>query len=173
MAFFVVVAVAVGLIVAVVAAFVGADTAAPLTVTRGVIFLIVAAEMPAFDKSLTEEYGRPAMIFFAVADPTPGRLSKSFSLAVFKSTFAVVSDGFVELAVAGFGVFVFLDVWAAETPAVRTLNATNATVKQRKILIFDFVIPFSFCAALRKLTLVRLVCCVLEKLFRLLAKHIT
>jgi hypothetical protein len=33
----------------------GAVVAAPPTVTKGVIFLIVAAETPAFDKSLAEE----------------------------------------------------------------------------------------------------------------------
>ena len=57
-------------------------------VTNGVIFLMVAAETPAFDRSSAEEYGRPEMIFLAVAAPTPGRLSNSFSLALFKSTFA-------------------------------------------------------------------------------------
>src|SRR5277367_2868524 len=60
--------------------------APPATVTDGVIFLIVAAETPAFDKSLTEEYGRPAMIFFAVASPTPGRLFSCSALALFRST---------------------------------------------------------------------------------------
>ena len=63
--------------------------AAPPKVTRGVIFLMVAADTPAFDKSLVEEYGRPAMIFLAVASPTPGSSSRSFALALFKSTFAV------------------------------------------------------------------------------------
>ena len=58
---------------------------------------MVAAETPAFDKSLAEEYGRPEMIFLAVAAPTPGRVSKSFSLAVFKSTGPAGS-----LEVAGF-----------------------------------------------------------------------
>jgi hypothetical protein len=61
----------------------------PLTVTSGVIFFTVAAAMPAFDRSATDEYGLPEMIFFAVAAPTPGSASSSFSLAVFKSTFAV------------------------------------------------------------------------------------
>jgi hypothetical protein len=61
--------------------------AAPPNVTKGVIFLMVAAETPALDKSLVEEYGRPAMIFLAVAAPTPGRSSRSFSLALFRSTF--------------------------------------------------------------------------------------
>jgi hypothetical protein len=65
----------------------GAEEAPP-NVTSGVIFLIVAAETPAFDKSSVEEYGRPEMIFFAVAAPTPGKLSKSCSLALFRSTFA-------------------------------------------------------------------------------------
>jgi hypothetical protein len=69
-------------------ALAGAGAAAPPVVTNGVIFLIVAAETPAFDKSLVEEYGRPAMIFLAVAAPTPGKLSKSFSLALFRSIFA-------------------------------------------------------------------------------------
>ena len=59
--------------------------AAPPNVTRGVIFVIVEAETPAFDKSAAEEYGRPEMIFFAVAVPTPGKVSRSFSLALFKS----------------------------------------------------------------------------------------
>lgn len=71
------------------------------TVTNGVIFLMVAAETPAFDKSLVEEYGRPEMIFLAVTAPTPGSVSKSFSLASFKSTGAVDSleaAGFVEAA---------------------------------------------------------------------------
>ena len=34
------------------------------------------------------------MIFFAVAGPTPGKLSSSFSLDVFRSTFAFVSAAF-------------------------------------------------------------------------------
>lgn len=62
---------------------------------------MVAAVTPAFDKSLVEEYGRPEMIFLAVAAPTPGSVSKSFSLALFKSTGAVDSleaAGFVEAA---------------------------------------------------------------------------
>jgi hypothetical protein len=61
---------------------------APLTVTIDEILLIVRAGTRAFDKSSTDEYGRPAIIFFAVAGPTPGRSTSSFSLAVFKSTFA-------------------------------------------------------------------------------------
>jgi len=68
----------------------GAGAALP-NVVKGVIFLIVAAETPAFDKSLAEEYGRPAMIFLAVAAPTPGRSSRSFSLALFRSTFALLA----------------------------------------------------------------------------------
>ena len=51
---------------------------------------MVLAERPALDNSSTEENGRAAMIFFAVAGPTPGKLSNSFSLAVFKSTLAFV-----------------------------------------------------------------------------------
>jgi len=74
-----------------------AEEAPPLTVTRGVIFFIVVAEIPAFDKSSTEEYGRPAMIFFAVAGPTPGNSSNSFSLAVLRSTFALDCEEVVVL----------------------------------------------------------------------------
>jgi hypothetical protein len=71
------------------------------TVTSGAIFLMVVAETPAFDKSLAEEYGRPETIFFAVAAPTPGKVSKSFSLAVFRSTGAAGSledAGFADAA---------------------------------------------------------------------------
>jgi hypothetical protein len=67
--------------------FAGVGVALP-KVTNGVIFLMVAAETPAFDRSSAEEYGRPEIIFLAVAAPTPGRLSNSFSLALFRSTFA-------------------------------------------------------------------------------------
>lgn len=56
------------------------------TFTSGMIFRIVAGGTPARVRSLTELYGRPATIFFAVAGPTPGSLSSSSSLAVFKST---------------------------------------------------------------------------------------
>jgi hypothetical protein len=62
---------------------------------------MVAAETPAFAKSLVEEYGRPEMIFLAVAGPTPGKSSRSFSLAVFKSTGpagALEAAGFAEEA---------------------------------------------------------------------------
>lgn len=68
--------------------FLAAAGAEPPTVTRGVIFFMVAAETPALDKSLVEEYGRPPMIFLAVAAPTPGKLSNCCSVALFRSTFA-------------------------------------------------------------------------------------
>ena len=71
-------------------------------VTSGVILPIVAAETPVFDKSLTEEYGRPETIFFAVAAPTPGKLSNSCSVALFRSTFGiVVLDWFADPELAG------------------------------------------------------------------------
>jgi hypothetical protein len=70
--------------------FTGAEVALP-NVTKGAIFLIVAAGTPAFDRSLVEEYGRPEMIFVAVAAPTPGNLSNSSSLALFRSTLAFVA----------------------------------------------------------------------------------
>src|ERR1700730_13065020 len=61
--------------------------AAP-TATSGGIFWIVFAGQPAFERSATDPYGRPAMIFFAVAGPTPGRSSSSFSVATLRSTLA-------------------------------------------------------------------------------------
>lgn len=86
-----------------------AGAAAALTVTIGEIFLIEAAEIPALDKSLTEEYGRPAMIFFAVEAPMPGTASSSDSEAVFRSTGL---EGAV-LALALFVLFAFLVAVAA------------------------------------------------------------
>jgi hypothetical protein len=56
------------------------------TVTDEEIFEIVLWETPALERSATEVYGRPAMIFFAVTSPTPGSASSSFWLAVFRST---------------------------------------------------------------------------------------
>ena len=70
----------------------GDEERAPDTVTRGEIFWIVEAETPAFERSATDEYGRPAMIFFAVAAPTPGRSSSSFWVAPFKSTRPPAAD---------------------------------------------------------------------------------
>src|SRR5215813_13442095 len=69
----------------------GAGAAAglpPETVTILLIFETVFSETPAFERSATELYGRPAMIFFAVASPTPGSPSSSFWVAVFRSTSA-------------------------------------------------------------------------------------
>jgi hypothetical protein len=103
------------------------------TVTSGVILVIVEPETPAFDKSLTEEYGRPEIIFFAVASPTPGNSFSSAALAVLRSTFApavleaVVFPGLSALFVAdcpGAGAAlptvtkgVIFVIVAAETPA--------------------------------------------------------
>jgi hypothetical protein len=106
-----------------------ATGAAALTVTSGVIFLMVLAEMPAFDNPSTEEYGRPAMIFFAVAVPTPGRSFNSFSVAVFRSTFAFVSADLVEACAADFDDLVCADACPAEAPAAKTLNANKAALK--------------------------------------------
>jgi hypothetical protein len=55
-------------------------------VTMSRILLISLSETPAFFRSSTEEYGRFEIIFFAVADPTPGRAVSSLSDAVFRST---------------------------------------------------------------------------------------
>lgn len=104
------------------------------------------------------------MIFFAVAEPTPGKLSNSFSLAVFKSTFAFVALDFEEL-------FGCRDVWAQETPSLDKLNTNRVTAKQRKALAHDFFIPSSSSAAPHKPISARLTSRVPETLFCLLAKH--
>lgn len=104
--------------------FSGAGVAVP-NVTKGEIFLIVAAETPAFDRSFAEEYGRPAIIFLAVAAPTPGRLSNSCSLALFRSTFA----------------FVLLDcVPAPERAHVCIPSANAAIVKDIPTILYIFLI---------------------------------
>src|SRR5512140_3502543 len=65
---------------------VAAGLAGEPTVTSGVISAMVFAGTPAFDRSATAAYGRPAMIFLAVAGPTPGSPSRSFWLAALRST---------------------------------------------------------------------------------------
>src|SRR5262252_5336013 len=71
------------------------DFAAPAlgldTVTREEILSIVLADTPAFERSATDEYGRPSMIFLAVASPTPGNASSSCWVAVFRSTFLLLA----------------------------------------------------------------------------------
>ena len=42
------------------------------TVTRGAVLSIVGFGIPVFPSSATDLYGRPAMIFFALASPIPG-----------------------------------------------------------------------------------------------------
>lgn len=61
------------------------------TVTSEEILSIVLAGTPAFERSATEEYGRPSMIFFAVAVPTPGNASRSAWEAVLRSTFLALA----------------------------------------------------------------------------------
>lgn len=61
-----------------------ADEGEP-TVTRGVISSICRLETPARDRSATDEYRRPAMIFSAVTLPIPGKVARSFAEAVFRS----------------------------------------------------------------------------------------
>ena len=58
---------------------------AALTVTLGLILLIVDALTPTRFKSATDVNGRPPMIFLAVAGPTPGKASSCSWEAVFKS----------------------------------------------------------------------------------------
>src|SRR5262244_3054555 len=64
----------------------GAAAEPPPTVTILLNLEMVFSERPALERSETELYGRPAMIFFAVASPTPGSSSRSFWEAVFRST---------------------------------------------------------------------------------------
>ena len=84
------------------------------------------------------------MIFFAVAAPTPGRLSKSFSLAVFRSTPADVFAWLLGLAVVELGDLGSLDGSRAEAPTAKALNAISATAEPKNILRCNLVISFSF-----------------------------
>ena len=61
--------------------------AEPDGVTIEEILSMVFRETPAFERSEALEYGRPAMIFFAVVEPTPGKVSRSACDAEFKSIF--------------------------------------------------------------------------------------
>lgn len=63
---------------------------------------ICLAVRPAFDRSPTELYGRPAMIFLAVDAPMPGTDCNSAALAVFRSTGALgaILPLFLAVAVA-------------------------------------------------------------------------
>src|SRR5262245_58786904 len=63
----------------------------PETDTSGEILSIVFLDTPALERSSTAEYGRPAMIFLAVASPTPGSFSSSFWVAVLRSILAVAA----------------------------------------------------------------------------------
>ncbi len=65
-----------------------ADALEDPTVTFDLIFEIVDAETPALLRSSTDAYGRDAMIFLAVASPTPGSASSSCWVAVLRLTLA-------------------------------------------------------------------------------------
>src|SRR5262249_45984929 len=73
------------------------------TVTSGVIFVSCDALRFNFFKSSTLEYGRPAIIFFAVASPIPGSASSCAWVAVLRSTGPVGAAVFVlvDAAIAG------------------------------------------------------------------------
>src|SRR5262249_31184914 len=64
---------------------IGAVVALP-TVTIDEILSIVFFGTPAFERSATELYGRPAMIFLAVTGPMPGSASRSACEAVLRFT---------------------------------------------------------------------------------------
>ena len=55
--------------------------------TSELILRISVAEMPAFLRSSTDLYGRPATIFLDKAGPIPGSLSSSAGVALFRSSF--------------------------------------------------------------------------------------
>lgn len=106
------------------------EDADPLTVAMGVIFSIFFAESPAFERSFTEAYGRAAIILLAVAGPTPGKSSISFSLAVFKSTLApdddvAVASDFAAPDFASFGARSLFDGFAFSAEAPPPLAVTN------------------------------------------------
>jgi hypothetical protein len=105
--------------------------------------LIVLAETPAFDKPSTEEYGRPAMIFFAVAAPTPGNSTKSFSLAVFKSSLAPEAE---ELPAAEFEFFGFGVACAASKLELVMPSTNNIPIRTENNLKRDFDIRSSLSA---------------------------
>src|SRR5262249_36782056 len=73
----------------------------PRATTDPRIFSIVLFDTPARARSSTEAYGRPSMIFFAVALPTPGSASRSAAEAVFRST-GPVAAAFSALELEGF-----------------------------------------------------------------------
>src|SRR5262245_65066876 len=85
----------------------------------GVIFAIVFFGTPALDKSATDAYGRPAMIFLAVAGPTPGNASRSDSDAVLR--FTGESGGLVCAAFVA-------AVWPANAGAVGLSASTSKYV---------------------------------------------
>src|SRR6266567_529330 len=99
------------------------DDAAEPAVTCERSLSIVFAERPAFESSSTEPYGRFATIFAAVALPTPGSASSSFSEALLRSTLPADFD-------------------AAARPTVR-LNKKRLAAASRetnlRILIFPFL----------------------------------
>src|SRR4051794_24981669 len=61
---------------------------------RGLTFATVAAGTPAPERSSRASYGRPSMIFLAVASPTPGRVMRSSAEAEFTSTRSAFTAGF-------------------------------------------------------------------------------
>src|SRR6185312_8927316 len=80
------------------------------TFTNGMIFWMAAGFNPARERSDAEEYGRPAIIFLAVAGPTPGRVSRSFSEAELMSTEETAADW---AAAAGWSDFLALSFASA------------------------------------------------------------
>ena len=77
------------------------DFSSPFTrpaFATGLSFSISDSETPARARSLIDEYGRPAMIFAAVAGPIPGRASSSCWVAVLTSTFCGAADAVSDAA---------------------------------------------------------------------------
>src|SRR5262249_14757587 len=100
------------------------------TVTIDVILSIVFLGTPAFARSATDEYGLPAMIFFAVAGPTPGSASRSACDAVLRFTGVVGAFACALLAAAA---------WPANagTASVRTQTSDQGISLRMTILSFS------------------------------------
>src|SRR5581483_6610838 len=119
--------------------------AASDTVTLGRIFSMVLSATPAFFKSATDEYGRCATIFFAVAGPTPVRESSSFSDAVFRSTLDADCSCFCSAFLSDF----FLLVLRANAGAAIKLSSSTAASTRCRLCDFRRIVflPGGHCIA--------------------------
>src|SRR5450759_399688 len=88
---------------------------------------MVLAGTPLLARSAAEAYGLPAMIFFAMAGPTPGSFSNSPCAALLRSTFAPADSCRAAFALAGAG-----SLGAAVAPLSESAKAraTETTVNK-------------------------------------------